>query len=597
MGQVDLDCLLQAYNKLHGLLCDYDQEQRLIDQIYQSLQEAVDELPEGAVIGFRPYGDQTDWMIRNFDFSHVRVAGIFDKNVYSKSSQGVAVYEMSEHRALDVDIYIMTSFNWRDEITSELKAEGHCVFDIYEKLEQRGFKLSASPEKFEKGSHVILNKYRNEWKKAGGNKKEEALRKLMTAACEAKDFYMLKELCREWSAVYGWVKRVEEQYKEFYALLRNLMGKRTQRDIIVYWLDAVPYKWRGFFKGLQELSETGHCFHQAYTCTPYTHQSLRAIFSGLLPLNDCEASLEKIGNKNSELIQYLEEKNYKVLHIGHDAPVYEECCIQKDYSVNTSKEASCNAVLWRALCEIAASDVPVFLIAHFVVETHPPMICAELEQLNYVVEEDNYLPQFRIASNYIDKRVMYCHALMSGKACVQIFMSDHGEHTTNQFPDRYWGQHRLHACCFVVGREIQAKKESRIFSYTKFKEFIKWLVEPERNAYEDCLSEYAVFQDTDIYSEFLANRFINRGKAQQALAYRGALDGVYKYVMNAVEQKFFYQIIDDRDVEVRREEAPDSFERLERIAGTDFPDLSIFEKFRFVPRIYEAARKEVQEQE
>ena len=46
MGQVDLDCLLQAYNKLHGLLCDYDQEQRLIDQIYQSLQEAVDELPE-----------------------------------------------------------------------------------------------------------------------------------------------------------------------------------------------------------------------------------------------------------------------------------------------------------------------------------------------------------------------------------------------------------------------------------------------------------------------------------------------------------------------------------------------------------------------
>lgn len=592
MGKTDLDSVLKEYGELHELLCDYDQEQCFIDRIYSILQDVINELPDGSKIGFRPYGDQSEWLLQNFDFSRVEVVGVFDRCVDCDICQGFPVYEISNDHADEVDIFIMTSYNYRHEITTELRKSGCKVLDIYESLEQRGIRLLSSPEKYRKGAHNILHAFLTKWKNADEGKKEEAFRELLTAACEAKDFYLLEELCRDSETEYEWVKKIKDQYERLHASLRDAVGKRRQKDIVMYWLDAIPHQWRTYFAGLHKLAETGLCFEQAYSCTPYTHQASRAIFSGLLPLSDCEKSLEQIGRENSGLIQYLENRDYKIRHIGHDAPTYEEGCLQREYSMNTNKDTSCNDILWRTVCEMIGADAPVFLIAHFVVETHPPMLCAALEQLNYVVEDHNYLPQFRVSADYIDKRVMYYYGILKGNDRLQIFMSDHGEHTTKRFPDRYWSQHKLHACCFAVGKGICPQREKRIFFYTRFEQLIRWMIEPDRNRYEDCLSEYALFQDTDIYSEMLANRFIRKGRAQYALAYRGALDGKYKYAVNAIGQEFFYQIVDDKDIEVKKEDAPEIFQRLMEQAGSDFPDLSGYEKYRFVPRLYEAAKRE-----
>lgn len=373
MGKTDLDSILKEYRELHDLLCDYDQEQQLIDQIHDRLQEAIYELPDGTKVGLRPYGDQSEWLLQTFDFGRVEVVGVFDRRVDCDICQGFPVYDMSNDRVNDVNLFIMTSYNYRHEITEELRELGYQVFDIYESLEMRGMELLSSPEKYRKGAHNILHAFLTKWKNADEGKKEGAFRELLTAVCEAKDFYLLDELCRDLETKYEWVQKIKNQYERLYACLRNAVGKRRQKDLVMYWLDAIPHQWRAYFAGLHKLAETGLCFEQAYSCTPYTHQASRAIFSGLLPLSDCEKSLEQIGRENSGLIRYLEDRDYKIRHIGHDAPTYEEGCLQREYSINTNKDTSCNDILWRTVCEMVGTDAPVFLLIYVLCKGEIPL--------------------------------------------------------------------------------------------------------------------------------------------------------------------------------------------------------------------------------
>lgn len=584
----DLDILLEKYDELHDLLCDYNQEEKYIERIHNTIQKAIDELPSDSKIGIRPCGDQSKWLISNFDFSNVKIAGIFDKNIMSETFCGFHVYKTDSKEAQDVDVFIMTSYNWRNEIVSDIEKDKKKVLDIYNYLEQNNIELNASADKYIKGTHNILHDYWMEWKIDKDN--EQALKNYLTAVCEAKDFFRLENICSRYERKYSFLKDIKRVYNEFYGLLKKLIAKRNdKKDIIIYLIDAVPYKWRYFFENLEKLSEQGISFSNAYTSTPYTHHTLRAMFSGYISLDDVEKTLEKIGYDNSELMKYLIDKNYQVYQIGHDSTKKSTRSMQEEYVINMDKDTSCNTVLWETICRMLESEKPVFYIAHFVVETHPPMICAELDKLNYLVNEDNYMKQFAVSAKYIDRRVMYYHDVMKGGNKIQIYMSDHGEHITH-FPERYWMQNKLHACFFVSGRHLKPGCENRIFSYMKFKELVKWLIEPEKYDYEKCLSEYALFQDTDIYSEMLADSFIRRGSAEYALGYRGALDGFYKYAVNRLGREFFYMISEDRDIEIDKGEAPEKYNYLKKISGTYFPDLTVYEKFKYVKKLYAAVK-------
>lgn len=589
MGRCELDKLQQKYGELHSLLCGYDQEERYIELIHKAMQEIIDGLPKGSKVGFRPCGAPTTWLIQNFDFSHVNITGIFDKDANHGDSSGIPVYDADSDETRNVDVFIATSFNWHNEIIAEMEKQ-HCgVLDIYHELEKKEVCLCASPETYIKGTHTILHDYLMKWKKADVSEKETALKNLLTAACEAKDFYMLNALCEENKEEYFFCRACQHKYNELYGLIKKLVAEREQKDVIWYWVDAVPYKWKNYFEGLCHLSKEGVHFCQAYTATPFTFQSFRTCFSGVLPLDDCEKCLEKLGYETSDLIQYLINNDYAICRMGARSSMWEEECIQEDFLLDMPEaNISCNTILWNMLCRLILLDQPAFLIAHLVVETHAPVNCAEHEKLENVYLSEDREAQFAVSAKYVDKRVLWYSDLLRRGRRIQIFMSDHGEHITQKNSDIFWTQQKLHACCFAIGEGIQPRQEDHIFSYTKFIEFIRWLIDPEKYEYEECLTDYAVFQDTDFYSEELINRYIKRGKAEQALAYRGALDGKFKYVINSMGREFFYKIAGEEDVEINREENINAFERLKRLAGTYFPNLLLFERFQYISRIYDA---------
>lgn len=589
MGRYEMNQLRQKYDELHGLLCDYDQEEHYIELIHKTVQEIIDDLPQGNRIGFRPCGAPTAWLIQNFDFSHVDIIGIFDKNANGSDGCGYPVYDADGAEVRNVDIFIVTSFNWHSEILAEMGKKHYEVLDIYCELEKRAVYLCASLETYIKGTHTILHDYLMRWKKADEGVREEALKSLLTAACEAKDFYMLNDLCEKHKEEYAFCCECQKKYNELHKLIKNLVAKREQKDILWYWVDAVPYKWKHLFEKLNKLSDEGVCFNQAYTATPFTFQSFRTCFSGVLPLDDCEKSMEKLGCETSDLIRYLNGNDYAICRIGARSSMWEEECIQEEFLIDMPQaNISCNTLLWDMLCRLISLTKPAFLIAHLVTETHAPVICAEMEKMENVYLSDDRETQFAISADYVDKRVFWYSDLLRRGRRIQIFMSDHGEHITQKNSDIFWTQQKLHACCFVIGMGIQPRQEERIFSYTKFIEFIKWLIEPDKYRYEECLTDYAVFQDTDFYSEELINRYIKSGKAEQALAYRGALDGRYKYVINSMGKEFFYRIVKDEDIEINKEENMEDFDRLKKLAGVSFPNLLRFHRYQHIYKIYAA---------
>ena len=143
MGRCELDKLQQKYGELHSLLCGYDQEERYIELIHKAMQEIIDGLPKGSKVGFRPCGAPTTWLIQNFDFSHVNITGIFDKDANHGDSSGIPVYDADSDETRNVDVFIATSFNWHNEIIAELEKQ-HCgVLDIYHELEKKEVCLCA----------------------------------------------------------------------------------------------------------------------------------------------------------------------------------------------------------------------------------------------------------------------------------------------------------------------------------------------------------------------------------------------------------------------------------------------------------------------
>ena len=81
---------------------------------------------------------------------------------------------------------------------------------------------------------------------------------------------------------------------------------------MVFWTDAVSYYLLPQMPLMLEKSKHSCFFRRAYTHTPFTHQSLSAIFTKMLPIDDYERAKEPVCRENSPLIQYLEDRDYDI---------------------------------------------------------------------------------------------------------------------------------------------------------------------------------------------------------------------------------------------------------------------------------------------
>ena len=577
--------VIRYYEKLHNMLTDIDQEAEFSKRLLDTVQGIVDKLPAHANIALRPRGEFTAYFLRLINFREKNIVGIFDKSDTQVPLEGVSCYTLEQMKHLPVDVVLITSFNRHKEIVQDMlnERERGEIVDICGLLEKEGYEINAPFYKYCSGvgAHEILNFYYQAYFKSGG-KDDTKLRQLLIATIEAKDFQMTLELCEKRKGmpdIPEFVFETEKLTLDLIKLIECKLKERKQKDIWLFWTDAVSYHRLEYLPGIYQLSEESVFFERTYTNTPWTHQTQRAMMSGILPIDDFESSQRLIGRDNSILLQYLEEKGYSFKMIGCDGERTRG--MEDEYVINMRANTSCNMILWTALINMLDSMQPVFYILHFLAETHPPMVCPILDEISYDTDQMNIQYQMKTSYGYADRSIMFWHKLLGQRT--QIFMSDHGEHL--QFPQYYWSEIKIHAYCFVWDG-MQKSREKRFLQLRNFYKLVQWILEKEQYPLERALEDYGVFQDVDIYSEALADMHILRGKPEYAISYRGAVTYQYKYVIDGTGREYYYRI-DGEEEEIEFDNS-EIGTWLKEIAGTTFLDISKLEKFNYAKRLYES---------
>lgn len=575
--------ILTRYQELHDLLGAENLGEILCERIRRTFQEAFDAIPPDARVAVRGGGEHTNTLLEEFPLTGKRVVGIFDRKKVADTQCGYPCFAAEELPEAGCDTVIVSSFYYRTEILEELKPLGLRVVDPYGELERQGYPLMYPFDQYAPEHSVVLNHYYLKYlERRDGPEGEKALREVLQAAVELKDFVMLRRICQENAAAGApFVPLVQAKAEELLEAVRRRLQGRTQRDILVFWTDAVSYYQLPRMPLMKKRSEAGCFFQRAYTHTPFTHQSLSAMFTKLLPIDDYERARQPVSRESSPVIRYLEERGYDAKFIAHlkgsmDAP----------HLIETSRSASCNVKWWTGLERLLSSEKPCFYIFHILEESHEPNISPDLLTFTDTrVKSPRQERQRQTSLAYLDQCLALYNDLAGDK--IQVFLSDHGQYT---FPLPNWSEERLHAYCFALGEGIPAMRVARFFPYRNFERFVKWLVEPDQHSPEDACADEVVFQDTDFYNPSRISLFVRHGIPREGLAVRGVLNYECRYVLNALGEESFFRYREDGTEEPATLGDEGLRAELRRKCGTDFLDISRMELFRHARKLYEYIR-------
>lgn len=574
--QNNISQIQKQYLQLHDSVCGYNQEKLFCDSLVKELQNIFDTIPSDRNIAIRAYGDVSKWIIDKIDFFGKKCV-ICDKDTNKPSYKGIKVYHYSD-LVLNKDGYffVNVSFNYRREIVSDFEKDQVMYIDIYRELEKRDIHLNTAPVFYRQSSHAIPNFFWRQYKK---ERNEQSLRKYVAALIEAYDFAGLEVLLNNENT--QWLKRVEHEYEKLKILIKEALKNRVKKynDILLFWIDAVPHKWKKNLPFINSLSDSTLSFENVYAMTPFTHQTFKAMFDRQKPLEDYKKSVKLLGNHNCELIEYLETKNYSFIQFGDDGCRYVTC--EPEYLENMDEYVTCNYIYWTAMMRMLESNSPCFYILHSAIETHPPMVSPELNDYNVYISSDDYYKQAEISYAYFDRSFRYYFELLEGYTC--ILMSDHGEHISNK-KEKFWSQNKIHTWMMISDDKLKPQKEYRLFSYLKFIDLIKYLLQDAD--YDSLFSEIVTIQDIDFYYEDTVKRLIQTKEEERFIAYRAAFDGTYKFAINRGGQKFYYKVKGDVDIPISSDNLPSAFDALEKEAGNYFPQIWDCEKYKYCKDLY-----------
>lgn len=109
----------------------------------------------------------------------------------------------------------------------------------------------------------------------------------------------------------GDAERFQSLWDEIQGLLDDIKVKirgRNQKDIILYWLDAIPFGDENVMPYLQGILEKAMVFENAFTYVANTRPTLRAMFMGKKDIDDEAYKTPEITYDNSPVIQFLEKE-------------------------------------------------------------------------------------------------------------------------------------------------------------------------------------------------------------------------------------------------------------------------------------------------
>lgn len=370
-------------------------------------------------------------------------------------------------------------------------------------------------------------------------------------------------------------QRFAEEANALVSEIRDEISRREQKDMVMFWLDALESGEDRTMKWLTSVAERSLEFEQAYTTTPYTHSSARALFGGKYLLDDRAYNM-KIDD-SCQLILDLKKRGYRVVFYTFLPQISDELRVKRPQN----KFAPFTRMCWDFACDLIQSEEPVFAMLQELKHTHWPFTSIGLtgteyispayyEAMNGMGSTEQLRSQMEESRRYTDQVLQYYSGLLN-EHMFKIYMSDHGHTYFDKF----------HTVLKVVQEDIRPQKIDKIFSFVHFGSLIKKLLDGDTD-YQDILSEYTVIQDTDYYYRN-AVRYILKHNPKWSRNYFGYEGVVTKngYYLRYNDGREEYYNLNAGDPVTR-----EWVEEAESLCGRYPDDIIVNEKFKYSRNLY-----------
>ncbi len=327
-------------------------------------------------------------------------------------------------------------------------------------------------------------------------------------------------------------ENLRDEIQDLLSSIKKSLSLRNQKDIILYWLDAIPYGDENNMPYLQDAMRDSVVFENAFTNVPYTVPTLRAMFLGKRDIDDQGYRITEITQKNSPVIQLLENQGYDIkifsdYFYGLFPLQYrkEHFCIDK-YAPFSMK-------LWDMLCEMLLKEQKTFWLVHEL-ESHAPYFINSMNDKNCCCDQKGLEERYKLARVEIDEQLSFYESFINNNA-FRIYMSDHGNGILIQ---KY-----VHVLFNVRHKALQPRKIKSMYSVLDFSTILKQIIVDGSIKEEEFSREYVEIGNMDRYNRRSVEKIFRdkKGVNDGFFGYKGIVDKKYIYIHFTVGKEWLQQ--------------------------------------------------------
>lgn len=346
--------------------------------------------------------------------------------------------------------------------------------------------------------------------------------------------------------------------------IRKTLASKNQSHIIIYWLDSLDYQHAEKVEYLQERRDHSLYFNNAYTVTPYTNPTLRAMFCGKRQVDDLGYRTVHIGSDNSPLLKDIIEQGYQFSVLGDTFRRYFDKRYYQKYECTVM--TPCSEVFWNLAVQMINEENPTVYLAHALVEMHSPRLGVRRNSFERKFiwdpeEIDRQIRELDVQLRFYDE--------MLGDSHYRVYMSDHG---SSLMPDK------LHILFQVYHAAWKNREIDKLFCYLDFAGIMHQLLTGGTIDATAWNRQYVPAQDVDFYNGGRLKKWLKNLGLERlpfCMAYKGVVTSEYAYLRFKTGDELLHKWSDGPYVPVlgMNNDQKDSelFEELREMAG-GFPE-------------------------
>ncbi|WP_394884632.1 sulfatase-like hydrolase/transferase [Clostridium butyricum] len=446
---MDIDLMLNELLKKYELN-KIDEVSYVVKCTREHIKRQWNDIPDKERIAIWGAGGHTEALLKLVDTSKKNLVCIIDKNseLWGKEIEGINIISKDEIKKYKIDIVVISTMSYIDEIKNEIIDLGYRYLDFYKKISllngtmfpwQDNVKFS-----FE---HKYINLFN--LKKSYEKEKDEKIRESLLRNLIIEYLY-IRDIVNGKKCIYKYIEndfKNSNLYKKFLLELDTFLQKikqkikyRQNNDFIFMICDALRYDYvekarngKNNFKFLENMANNSVYYMNAYSNSTYTRASFKSMFEEKLIIDDkcIEDKQYSLNINNSRLIKELKEKKYEIINNS----IFTITDNESEKSEIKKKDfKACSEQLWNMIKELCKNDNNTFTINHFV-ESHIPYVGGFHTDMIIIYPNDIEVTnlqrkkleiQIEESIRYLDEQMRFYNEFFP-ENCYKIITSDHGQ--------------------------------------------------------------------------------------------------------------------------------------------------------------------------